>query len=280
MLPAAKWREGRIGLLPEVVECYRRLEAECDLVIVEGAGSPAEVNLRSGDIANMGFARAAGVPVVLAGDIDRGGVIASLVGTKAVIDPEDAAMIRGFLVNKFRGDPALFADGMAIIAAHTGWHSLGLIPWLSEAHRLPSEDAVALERPAAGAGGRLVIACPITPRIANFDDLDPLRLEPQIDLVMVRPGQPIPEAAMIILAGSRRRSPTSRSCARRAGRSISPRIIGGASRCWGCAAGTRCSVGRGGSGRDRGPGGQRPRAGSPRCRDGADRGEDGAAGDG
>ena len=203
MLPAAKWREGRIGLLPEVVECYRRLEAECDLVIVEGAGSPAEVNLRSGDIANMGFARAAGVPVVLAGDIDRGGVIASLVGTKAVIDPEDAAMIRGFLVNKFRGDPALFADGMAIIAAHTGWHSLGLIPWLSEAHRLPSEDAVALERPAAGAGGRLVIACPITPRIANFDDLDPLRLEPQIDLVMVRPGQPIPEAAMIILAGSK-----------------------------------------------------------------------------
>ena len=203
MLPAAKWREGRIGLLPEVVECYRRLEAECDLVIVEGAGSPAEVNLRSGDIANMGFARAAGVPVVLAGDIDRGGVIASLVGTKAVIDPEDAAMIRGFLVNKFRGDPALFADGMAIIAAHTGWHSLGLIPWLSEGHRLPSEDAVALERPAAGAGGRLVIACPITPRIANFDDLDPLRLEPQIDLVMVRPGQPIPEAAMIILAGSK-----------------------------------------------------------------------------
>ena len=203
MLPAAKWREGRIGLLPEVVECYRRLEAECDLVIVEGAGSPAEVNLRSGDIANMGFARAAGVPVVLAGDIDRGGVIASLVGTKAVIDPEDAAMIRGFLVNKFRGDPALFADGMAIIAAHTGWHSLGLIPWLSEAHRLSSEDAVALERPAAGAGGRLVIACPITPRIANFDDLDPLRLEPQIDLVMVRPGQPIPEAAMIILAGSK-----------------------------------------------------------------------------
>ncbi|MBQ1480956.1 MAG: cobyric acid synthase [Sphingomonas sp.] len=203
MLPAAKWREGRIGLLPEVVECYRRLEAECDLVIVEGAGSPAEVNLRSGDIANMGFARAAGVPVVLAGDIDRGGVIASLVGTKAVIDPEDAAMIRGFLVNKFRGDPALFADGMAIIAAHTGWHSLGLIPWLSEAHRLPSEDAVALERPAAGAGGRLVIACPITPRIANFDDLDPLRLEPQIDLVMVRPGQPIPEAAMVILAGSK-----------------------------------------------------------------------------
>ena len=203
MLPAAKWREGRIGLLSEVVECYRRLEAQCDLVIVEGAGSPAEVNLRSGDIANMGFARAAGVPVVLAGDIDRGGVIASLVGTKAVIDPEDAAMIRGFLVNKFRGDPALFADGLGVIAQHTGWRSLGLIPWLADAARLPSEDAVVLERSRAGAGGQVVIACPITPRIANFDDLDPLRLEPQVDLVMVRPGEPIPDAAMIVLAGSK-----------------------------------------------------------------------------
>lgn len=203
MLPASQWREGRIGLLPEVVDCYRRLEAECDLVIVEGAGSPAEVNLRSGDIANMGFARAANVPVVLAGDIDRGGVIASLVGTKAVIDSADAAMIRGFLVNKFRGDPALFADGMATIAEHTGWQSLGLIPWLADAARLPSEDAVILERSRAGAGGRVVIAYPITPRIANFDDLDPLRLEPQVDLVMVRPGQPIPDAAMIVLAGSK-----------------------------------------------------------------------------
>ncbi|MET4898203.1 cobyric acid synthase [Sphingomonadaceae bacterium jetA1] len=203
MLAAANWREGRIDLLPEVVDCYRRLEAESDLVIVEGAGSPAEVNLRAGDIANMGFARAAGVPVLLAGDIDRGGVIASLVGTKAVIDPADAAMIRGFLVNKFRGDPALFADGMATIAEHTGWRALGLIPWLAEARRLPSEDAVVLERARTGAGGRVVIACPITPRIANFDDLDPLRLEPAVDLVMVRPGETIPDAAMIVLAGSK-----------------------------------------------------------------------------
>jgi adenosylcobyric acid synthase len=203
MLAAANWREGRIDLLPEVVDCYRRLEAESDLVIVEGAGSPAEVNLRAGDIANMGFARAAGVPVLLAGAIDRGGVIASLVGTKAVIDPADAAMIRGFLVNKFRGDPALFADGMATIAEHTGWRALGLIPWLAEARRLPSEDAVVLERARTGAGGRVVIACPITPRIANFDDLDPLRLEPAVDLVMVRPGETIPDAAMIVLAGSK-----------------------------------------------------------------------------
>jgi adenosylcobyric acid synthase len=203
-LSAARWREGREGLLDEVLGSYRRLTAQADLVVVEGAGSPAETNLRAGDIANMGFARAAGVPVVLAGDIDRGGVIAALVGTHAVIDPNDAAMIRGFLVNKFRGDPALFADGMTTVEQRTGWTGLGIVPWLVPARRLPSEDAMVLERGrAAGQGGRIVVACPITPRIANFDDLDPLRLEPSIDLVMVRPGTPIPDAALIVLAGSK-----------------------------------------------------------------------------
>src|SRR5205807_3595769 len=102
-------------------------KGEADLILVEGAGSASEVNLRRYDIANMGFARAADVPVVLIGDIDRGGVIASLVGTKAVIDPADAALIRGFIVNRFRGDPALFADGMARIAQATGWEALGLV---------------------------------------------------------------------------------------------------------------------------------------------------------
>ena len=202
-LGSAHWREGREGLIGAVLESHRRLAAGADIVVVEGAGSPAETNLRAGDIANMGFARAAGVPVVLAGDIDRGGVIAALVGTHAVIDPADAAMIRGFLVNKFRGDPALFDAGMATIAARTGWRPLGIVPWLAEARRLPSEDAVVLEAPAPGAGRRATIACPITPRIANFDDLDPLRLEPAVDLVMVPPGRPIPDAAMIVLAGSK-----------------------------------------------------------------------------
>mgnify|MGYP001031527247 CR=1 FL=1 len=202
-LRAARWREGREGLLGEVLESYRRLAADADIVVVEGAGSPAETNLRAGDIANMGFARAAGVPVILAGDIDRGGVIAALVGTHAVIDAEDAAMIQGFLINKFRGDPALFADGMTTIAERTGWRGLGIVPWLAPARRLPSEDAVVLERPAAGGAGRVVVACPITPRIANFDDLDPLRLEPGGELVMVPPGQPIPDAALIVLAGSK-----------------------------------------------------------------------------
>lgn len=202
-LAAARWREGRAGLLDDVLASYRRLARDADIVVVEGAGSPAEINLRAGDIANMGFARAADVPVVLVGDIDRGGVIAALVGTCAVIDPADAAMIRGFLINKFRGDPALFDDGYRAIAARTGWRGYGLVPWLADARRLPSEDAVILERPAAGGGARSVIACPITPRIANFDDLDPLRLEPGVTLAMVPPGQPIPDAALIVLAGSK-----------------------------------------------------------------------------
>ena len=115
-------------------------------MLVEGAGSASEINLRQNDIANMGFARAADVPVVLIGDIDRGGVIASLVGTKAVIAPEDATLVRGFLVNKFRGDVALFADGMAQIATTTGWQALGLVPFFADARKLPAEDALALDR--------------------------------------------------------------------------------------------------------------------------------------
>lgn len=202
-LHAANWQDGRDGLLPIVLECYRRLEAEADIVVVEGAGSPAEINLRNGDIANMGFARAAGVPVILIGDIDRGGVIASLVGTKAVLDPADAAMIHGFIVNKFRGDLALFDDGYRAVAERTGWRGLGVVPWLAEAFRLPSEDAVVLERRDTQPAGRTVVACPITAHISNFDDLDPLRLEPDVDLVMVPPGTPIPDAALIVLAGSK-----------------------------------------------------------------------------
>jgi adenosylcobyric acid synthase len=205
VLQAGDWRRGREGLMPEILASYRRLAAEADIVVVEGAGSAAEVNLRGGDIANMGFARAAGVPVVLVGDIDRGGVIASLVGTHRVIDPADAAMVAGFLVNKFRGDPALFADGLATIGAHTGWSAYGLVPWLTAAGRLPSEDAVVLQSPVRrDAGTRAIVACPVTPHIANFDDLEPWRLDPQVELVMVAPGRPIPvEAALIVLPGSK-----------------------------------------------------------------------------
>ena len=203
-LGAANFREARGPLLAEILESYARLRAECDLVIVEGAGSPAEINLRAGDIANMGFARAAKVPVVLVGDIDRGGVIASIVGTKAVIDAPDAAMIHGFLINKFRGDPALFDDGYREIERRTGWRGFGVVPWIEAVKHLPSEDAVVLERRGAMPDGAIVVACPILPRIANFDDLDPLKLDPGVRLAMVPPGQPIPaEAALIVLPGSK-----------------------------------------------------------------------------
>ena len=203
-LGAGNFRTARGQLLDAVMQSYQRLSAQCDIVVVEGAGSPAEINLRAGDIANMGFARAAGVPVILVGDIDRGGVIAAIVGTRAVIDPDDAAMIRGFLINKFRGDPALFEDGYRQIEQLSGWRGLGVIPWLAATARLPSEDAVVLERRREGPGDRVKIACPILPRIANFDDLDPLTVEPAVDLIMVPPGQPIPaEAALIVLPGSK-----------------------------------------------------------------------------
>ena len=202
---AAEYQKLKPELMRFVLESYARLKEEADIVLVEGAGSAAEVNLRPHDIANMGFARAAEVPVVLIGDIERGGVIASLVGTKAVIDAEDAALVCGFLVNKFRGDPALFADGMAMIAQKTGWQPLGLIPFLPQARLLPAEDALALDR--AGVtkpNARLRIAVPILPHIANFDDLDPLEAEPAVELIRVRPGTALPrDADLIILPGSK-----------------------------------------------------------------------------
>jgi adenosylcobyric acid synthase len=203
-LGSANFREARRSLLPEVMDSYRRLSERCDIVVVEGAGSPAEINLRAGDIANMGFAREANVPVVLVGDIDRGGVIAAVVGTRNVLDPQDAAMIQGFIINKFRGDPALFEDGYAAIEERSGWRGFGLVPWLSPTVRLPSEDAVVLERGKVLSSTRKLVACPILPRIANFDDLDPLKLEPDVEVVMIPPGTPIPaEAALIVLPGSK-----------------------------------------------------------------------------
>ncbi|HEX4507787.1 MAG TPA: cobyric acid synthase [Alphaproteobacteria bacterium] len=201
---AREFQGMKAALMPRIVEAFESLKAEADIVLVEGAGSAAEVNLRADDIANMGFARAAGVPVVLIGDIDRGGVIAQIVGTKTVIDPEDAATVAGFLVNKFRGDPTLFQPGMEIIEAHTGWPALGLIPHFPKAARLPAEDAVALDKRAEAGDGEIVIAVPKLAHIANFDDLDPLKLEPSVRLVMVRSGEPLPgNADLVILPGSK-----------------------------------------------------------------------------
>jgi len=196
----------RPTLMAPVLASFRLLSEEADLVLVEGAGSVAEVNLRGGDIANLGFARAAGVPVVLIGDIDRGGVIASLVGTRAVLPLEDAAMIEGFLVNKFRGDAKLFDDGMSAIAARTGWTPLGLVSYFADARRLPAEDALALDGYAAGARNtdKPLIAVLAYPHISNFDDFDPLRLDESVEIVFVRPGAVLPAAAqLVILPGSK-----------------------------------------------------------------------------
>ena len=202
---ASGYQDRKAALLEVVVGSFRRLQAEADLVIVEGAGSPAETNLRAGDIANMGFARAANVPVVLVGDIDRGHVIASLVGAHAVLDEGDRAMIQGFLINKFRGDPALFNEGRAEIYRRTGWADLGMAPWLADARSLPAEDAVVLDQATSGQAGRRVrIAAPILSRISNFDDFDPLRHEPGVDFGFVPPGTPLPgDADLIILPGTK-----------------------------------------------------------------------------
>jgi adenosylcobyric acid synthase len=189
-------------LMAPVLDSFHRLQAQADLVIVEGAGSPAEVNLRANDIANMGFAVASHTPVILTGDIDRGGVIAQLVGTQSVLDAQDNAMIRGFLINKFRGDPRLFDDGYRLIEQRTGWQGLGVIPWFKDAHKLPAEDAADLG--GTRGTGAFLIAVPHLNRIANFDDLDPLAQEPGITLKIIKPGQPLPvEADLIILPGSK-----------------------------------------------------------------------------
>ncbi len=188
-------------LMPKVLESFGFLAQQADLVLVEGAGSPAEINLRAHDIANMGFASAAGVPVLLVGDIDRGGVIAQLVGTSAVLSSADRHLIRGFAVNRFRGDPALFQEGMREISDRTGWPALGLIPWFDKAHLLPAEDILDLR---SARGGTCRIVVPHLPRMANFDDLDPLASEPSVDLEIIPRGQPLPgDADLVILPGSK-----------------------------------------------------------------------------
>jgi adenosylcobyric acid synthase len=201
----AAYQKMKPELLPAVLESFAKLREEADIVLVEGAGSASEINLRANDIANMGFARAADVPVILIGDIDRGGVIASLIGTKAVIDAADATLIRGFIVNKFRGDPALFSEAMNFIAERTGWDALGLVPFFPDARLLPAEDALALEHaPMRKPDAKLRIAVPILPHIANFDDLDPLDAEPAVEVVRVRPGSALPaDAGLVLLPGSK-----------------------------------------------------------------------------
>ncbi len=198
------YQELKPQLMAAVMESFARTSEGVDLVLVEGAGSPAEINLRAGDIANMGFATRANVPVVLVGDIDRGGVIASLVGTHTILAEQDRAMVRGFLINKFRGDLSLFDDGLAAIGRFTGWRSFGVVPWLKAVSRLPAEDSVVLERAVRGDEKAFVVAVPMLPRISNFDDLDPLKAEPDVEVVMVPPGSSIPgDAGLVVLPGTK-----------------------------------------------------------------------------
>ncbi|MGA7261257.1 MAG: cobyric acid synthase [Stellaceae bacterium] len=228
---AGEYRRLAPSLLPAILGSFSRLAAAADLVLVEGAGSPAEINLRDGDIANMGFAEAADVPVVLIGDIERGGVIAQLVGTHALLSASERALLAGYIVNRFRGDVRLFDGGIAAVTARTGMRCFGIVPYFPAAAALPAEDSLALtptlthsaptltlprlrgregegarfERGEAREGrGPVRIAVPLLPRIANFDDFDPLRAEPDVELVMVRPGRPLPRnAALVILPGSK-----------------------------------------------------------------------------
>jgi adenosylcobyric acid synthase len=202
--PAKDYQALKPKLMAAVMDSWGKVTADADLVIVEGAGSPAEINLRSRDIANMGFATRANVPVVLVGDIDRGGVIASIAGTHLILPEEDRRMIAGYVINKFRGDVSLFDEGIAAIGRFTGWRCFGIVPWLREAALLPSEDSVILERLAAGERKALKVAVPVLGRIANFDDLDPLRAEPQVEVDFVPPGKPLPDdAGLVVIPGSK-----------------------------------------------------------------------------
>ncbi len=194
-------------LLPAVLASFARLREQADLILVEGAGSPAEVNLRVGDIANMGFARAAGVPVLLVGDVERGGVIAQLVGTALLLEPEERALLVGYVINKFRGDPALFASAHPEIEARTGLPSLGVVTWLEHARDLPKEDILGLAELASVGRRRdaaIRVAVPRLPRLANFDDLDPLAAEPDVDLHVLEPGDVLPaDTDLVVLPGSK-----------------------------------------------------------------------------
>ena len=229
-------------LLPAVLESFARLRAGADLVVVEGAGSPAEVNLRQGDIANMGFALAAGVPVVLVGDIERGGVIASLVGTAALLDPAERAAIKGCFVNKFRGDPALFDAALPLIEQCSGLAPLGVVPWFAAAHELPAEDVLGLAGTRRPGGIRIVV--PRLPRISNFDDLDPLRLEPDVDLALLEPGEALPGDTDLVLLPGSKATRADLAALRAAGWDIDLAHHRRGGRVIGLCGGSRCSAGR------------------------------------
>lgn len=204
VLDARAYQEAKPTLLPVVLDALASLRGRFDVVVCEGAGSAAEINLLDGDLANLGLAAEAGMPAVVVGDIDRGGVFAALYGTVALLPDRLRAPVAGFVINKFRGDIALFAPALEIIAARTDWPCLGVLPWLADAARLPAEDSASLAQSRSGQRGDILIAVPLLSRIANFDDFDPLATEPDIRLDFVAPGRPLPgDADLIILPGSK-----------------------------------------------------------------------------
>lgn len=184
-----------------VLQSHGRLAGRYPVVLVEGAGSPAEINLREHDIANMGFAEAVDCPVILIADIDKGGVFAHLVGTLALLAESERARVAGFVINRFRGDVALLQPGLDWLEAHTGKPVLGVLPYLHDLH-LEAEDAVD-PRQADKCGDVLRVAVPVLPRLSNHTDFDPLRLHPQVHLTFVGPGQPLPPSDLIVLPGSK-----------------------------------------------------------------------------
>jgi adenosylcobyric acid synthase len=204
-LSAKAYFAERQKYLPPILESLHLLAKQHDIILVEGAGSPAETNLREGDLANMGFAEAANVPAILIGDIHRGGVIASLVGTHAILAKSDRDRIKGFVINKFHGDPRLFYEGRQTIIDKTGWSCLGMVPQFAGATRLPAEDALALDGALTTHGAENLHICVFRlPRIANFDDLDPLRLNPGVRVSFVREGETLPaDCRLAIIPGSK-----------------------------------------------------------------------------
>jgi len=202
---ARAYQKIKPDLMPRVRDSFDRLCGDADIVLVEGAGSASEINLRAGDIANMGFALATRTPVVLIGDIDRGGVIASIAGTQAVLPDDEKKLLKGYVINKFRGDVSLFDSAIEMLAERTGLACFGVVPWLAAAGALPAEDSLALEtRDAGGKEGAIRIAVPQLLHIANFDDLDPLKAEPDVSVDMVPPGEALPgDADLVILPGTK-----------------------------------------------------------------------------
>ena len=185
-----------------VLASWERLTAAYDCVLVEGAGSPAEINLRDRDIANMGFAEAVDCPVIIVADIDRGGVFAHLVGTLALLSPSEQARVVGFVINRFRGDIALLEPGLDWLEARTGKPVLGVLPYL-HGLMLDAEDAIATAAVGDKKTAKLKVVAPVYPRTSNHNDLDPLRLHPEVDFRWIGPGERLPAADLIVLPGSK-----------------------------------------------------------------------------